>query len=73
MLLVKWSSDLERQWAIWDFEASLHQQEAKEAATNERAKIIHSRKDLDAKVRCSKAVMKAKYDYRMAIQGGQND
>ena len=35
---------------------------------NERAKIIHSRKDLDAKVRCTKVVMKAKYDYRMAVQ-----
>ena len=35
---------------------------------NERAKIIHSRKDLDAKVGCTKAVMKAKYDYRMAVQ-----
>ena len=68
MLSVKRSLDLKRQWAIQDFEASLHQQEAKEAAANERAKIIHSRKDLDAKVRCAKAVMKAKYDYRMAIQ-----
>ena len=35
---------------------------------NERAKIVHSRKDLNTKVRCAKAVMKAKYDYRMAIQ-----
>ena len=25
-------------------------------------------RDLDAKVRCAKAVMKAKYDYRMAVQ-----
>ena len=47
---------------------SLHQQEAKEAAANERAKIVHSRKDLNAKVKCTKAVMKAKYDYRLAIQ-----
>ena len=68
MLSIKRSSDLERQWAIWDFEVSLCQQEAKEAAANERAKIVHSRKDLNAKVRCTKAVMKAKYDYRMAIQ-----
>ena len=65
MLSVKRSSDLERQWAIQDFEASLCQQEA---MANERAKIIHSRKDLDAKVGCTKAVMKAKYDYRMAVQ-----
>ena len=68
MLLVKRSLDLERQWAIQDFKASPHQQETKEATANERAKVVHSRKDLDAKVRCAKAVMKAKYDYRMAIQ-----
>ena len=68
MLLIKRSSDLKRQWAIRDFEASLCQQEAKEAMDNERAKIVHSRKDLNAKVKCKKVVMKAKYDYRMAIQ-----
>ena len=68
MLSIKRSLDLERQWAIWDFEASLCQQEAKEAAANEKAKIVHSRKDLNAKVKCAKAVMKAKYDYRMAVQ-----
>ena len=68
MLSVKRSSDLQRQWAIWEFEALLHQQEAEEAVANEKAKIIHSRKDLDAKVGCAKVVMKAKYDYRMAIQ-----
>ena len=68
MLSIKRSSDLERQWAIQDFKASLCQQEAKEAMANERAKIVHSRKDLNAKVKCTKAVMKAKYDYRMAIQ-----
>ena len=65
MLSFKRSSDLKRQWATRDFEVLLHQQEAK---ANERAKIVHSRKDLDAKVRCTKAVMKAKYDYRMSIQ-----
>ena len=68
MLSVKRSLDLKRQWAIWGFEASLCQQEAEEAATNEKAKIIHSRKNLDAKVGCAKAVMEAKYTYRMAIQ-----
>ena len=46
----------------------LHQQEAEEAATNERAKIVHLRKDLNARVKCTKAVMKAKYNYRVAIQ-----
>ena len=68
MLLIKRSSDLERQWAIWDFEALLHQREAEAAAANERAKIVHSRKDLKARVKCTKAVMRAKYDYRVAIQ-----
>ena len=68
MLSVKRSSDLKRQWVIQDFEASLHQQEAKEAMANERAKIVHSREDPNAKVRCTKAVMKAKSDYWMAIQ-----
>ena len=68
MLSVKRSSDLQRQWATWEFKVLLHQQEAKEAMANEKAKIIHSRKDLNAKVGCTKAVMKAKYNYRMAIQ-----
>ena len=68
MLSIKRSLDLKRQWAIRDYEASLHQQEAKEAAANERAKIVHSRKDLNAKVKCTKVVMKAKYNYGMAIQ-----
>ena len=68
MLSVKRSLDLKRQQAIWEFEASLCQQEAKEAMANEKAKIIHSRKNLDAKVGCTKAVMEAKYNYRMAIQ-----
>ena len=68
MLSIIRSLDLERQWVIWDFETSLHQQEAEEATTNERAKIVHSRKDLNTKVKCAKVVMKAKYDYRVAIQ-----
>ena len=68
MLSIKMSLDLKRQQAIQDFQASLHQQEAKEATANERAKIVHSRKDLNAKVKCAKVVMKAKYDYRMAVQ-----
>ena len=68
MLSIKRSSDLKRQRAIWDFKASMCQQEAKKATANERAKIVYSRKDLNAKVKCAKAVMKAKYDYRLAIQ-----
>ena len=31
MLSVKRSLDLKRQWVIWDFEALMHQQEAKES------------------------------------------
>ena len=68
MLSAKRSSDLQRQWAIQDFKVSLHQQEAEEAMANKRAKNFHSRRDLDVKVGCAKVVMKAKYDYRMAIQ-----
>ena len=69
MLSIKRSSDLERQWAILGISSmSLHQQEAEEATANERAKIVHLRKDLNAKVKCTKAVMKAKYNCRVAIQ-----
>ena len=68
MLSIRRSSDLERQQAIWDFEASIHQREPEEATTNDRAKIVHSRKDLNARVKCTKVVMKAKYNYRVAIQ-----
>ena len=68
MLSIKRSSDLKRQWAIQDFKMLLHQQEAEAAAANERAKIVHSRKDLKARVKCAKAVMRAKYNYRVAIQ-----
>ena len=68
MLLIKRCSDLKRQWAIWDFEALLHQREAEAAAANERAKIVHLRKDLKARVKCTKVVMRAKYDYRVAVQ-----
>ena len=68
MLSVKRSLDLKRQWAIQNFRPSQCQEEAEEAATNERAKIIHSRKNLNAKVECTKEVMAAKYNYRMAVQ-----
>ena len=68
MLSIKRSSDLDRQMAIWEFEVALHQQEAKRAAANEKAKSIHSRKELNTRVKCTTAVMKAKHDYRVAIQ-----
>ena len=60
MLSVKRSLDLKRQWAIQEFKALLHQQEAEEATANKKAKIIHSGKNLDTKVGCTKAVMEAK-------------
>ena len=33
--------------------------------------IVHSRKDLKARVKCTKAVMRAKCNYRVAVLGNQ--
>ena len=41
------------------------------AATNEKAKAAHSRRDLKARVKCAKATIKAKYEYHMAVQGAR--
>ena len=68
MFTARRSSDLKIQCTIQDFEASLHQREVEAAATNEKAKVIHSRRDLRTKVKYAKAMMKAKYEYHMAIQ-----
>ena len=68
MLSVKRSLDLKRQWAIGELEVLLHQHEAEVAMANEKAKIIHSRRTLNAKVGCTKAAMEAKYNYRVAVQ-----
>ena len=46
----------------------MHQREAETAAANEKAKVAHSRRDLRARVKCAKAVMKAKYEYHLAVQ-----
>ena len=62
MLSSRRSSDLKRQQATQDFETLLHQWKAEKAAANKRAKIVHSRKDHHAKVKCTKAVMKAKHE-----------
>ena len=35
---------------------------------NAKAKVVHSRRDLRARVKCAKIMIKAKYDYRMTIQ-----
>ena len=51
MLSIRRSSELERHWAIRDCKVLLHQWEAETAAINERAKIAHSRKDLQARVK----------------------
>ena len=68
MFTAKRSSDLEMQHAIWDFETLLHQHEAEAVTANKKAKVAHSRRDLQARVKCAKAIMKAKYNYCMAIQ-----
>ena len=41
------------------------------ATANEKAKAAHSRRDLKARVKCTKAIIKAKYEYHMAIQGAR--
>ena len=64
----KRSSDLQIQCTIWDYEASLHQLEAETTAANAKAKVIHSRRDLRARVKCAKIMIKAKYNYCMTIQ-----
>ena len=68
MFTTRRSADLEIQCAIQDFEALLHQHEVEAVTTNEKAKVAHSSRDLQAKVKCTKAVMKAKYNYQVAIQ-----
>ena len=40
----------------------------KQLPANEKAKVAHSRRDLRARVKCAKAMMKAKYEYRMTVQ-----
>ena len=47
---------------------SLHQLEAETTATNAKAKVVCSRRDLRARVKCAKIVIKAKYNYHMTIQ-----
>ena len=64
----KRSSDLQIQRAIRDYEASLHRLEAETTTTNAKAKAVHLRRDLRARVKCAKIVIKAKYNYRMTIQ-----
>ena len=44
------------------------QREVEATTTNEKAKVTHTRRDLRARVKCAKAVMKAKYEYPMTVQ-----
>ena len=68
IISVKRSTDLKRQWVIWELGVLLCWNEAKEAVANEKAKVLHSQEVLDAKVDCTKVVLEAKYNYRVAIQ-----
>ena len=61
-------SELERQGAIRDFETSLYQHEAEAMAANEEAKVAHSQRDLQARIKCAKVMMKAKLDYQVTVQ-----
>ena len=61
-------SELERQGAIRDFKTSLCQHEAEAVAANEEAKVAYSQRDLEARIKCAKVVMKAKLDYRVTVQ-----
>ena len=64
----KRSSDLQMQCAIRDYEASLHQLEVETTTSNAKAKVVRSRRNLRARVKCAKIVIKAKYDYCMTVQ-----
>ena len=68
MLSVKRSMDLKRQQVILELGLLLHQNEAEEAASIKKAKVVHSREVLDAKVDCTNVVLEAKCNYRVAIQ-----
>ena len=68
MLHMKRSTDLKRQCVIWELGLLLHQSEVDEAASVKKAKVIHSWEVLDAKVGCTRLVLKAKCNYRAAVQ-----
>ena len=68
MLSVKRSTDLKRQQITWELGLQLCQNETKEAAANEKAKVLHLHAVLDTNVDCTKTVLEAKYSYRVAVQ-----
>ena len=61
-------SELERQGAIRDFKTLLCKHEVEAVAANEEAKVAHSQRDLQARIKCAKVVMKAKLNYQMTVQ-----
>ena len=68
ILWVKRSTDLKRQQVICELGLLLCQNEVQEATSIEKAKVVHLREVLDAKVDCAKSVLEAKCNYRVAIQ-----
>ena len=68
MLSVKRSMDLKGKQITWELGLQLCQNEAKEAVANKKAKVLHLHVVLDDKVDCTKAVLEAKYSYRVAVQ-----
>ena len=68
MLSIKRSMDLKRQWIRWELGLHLCQNEAEEAAANKKAKVLHSCGVLDSKVDCTRAVLEARFSYRVAVQ-----
>ena len=69
MLSVKRSLDLQRQWAIWEFEViAVPARSQRSCSQRESQNYPFKEGPQCTKVGCTKAVMKAKYDYRMAIQ-----
>ena len=68
LFTAKRASELERQSAIRDFETSLHQCEVDAMAAIDKAKAACSQRDLHARVKCAKAIMKAKLDYHITVQ-----
>ena len=61
-------SELERQGTIRDFETSLHQHEVEAVDTNEEATVAHSQRDLQARIKCAKVIMKVKLNYWVTVQ-----
>ena len=68
MLHMKRSTDLKRQWVIWELGLLLHQSEVDEAVSVKKAKVVHLQEVLDAKVGCTRSGLEAKCNYWVAVQ-----